>query len=42
MRSDEIIVVGAVIVWAAMEMLGYDRLIVSEPDLLDGLARCGA
>jgi exopolyphosphatase/guanosine-5'-triphosphate,3'-diphosphate pyrophosphatase len=37
----QVIVGGAVIVWAAMEMLGYDRLTVSERDLLDGLAQCG-
>jgi exopolyphosphatase/guanosine-5'-triphosphate,3'-diphosphate pyrophosphatase len=38
----QVIVGGAVILWAAMEMLGYDRLTVSERDLLDGLAQCGA
>lgn len=37
-----VIVGGAVIVLAAMEMLGYERLTVSERDLLDGLLLLGA
>ena len=35
------IVAGAAIVMAAMEVLGYDELTVSERDLLDGLAMEG-
>jgi exopolyphosphatase/guanosine-5'-triphosphate,3'-diphosphate pyrophosphatase len=37
-----VIVGGAVIVLAAMETLGYERLTVSERDLLDGLLLLGA
>lgn len=37
-----VLVGGAVILEAAMEALGYDRLIVSERDLLDGLIMHGA
>jgi exopolyphosphatase/guanosine-5'-triphosphate,3'-diphosphate pyrophosphatase len=36
-----VIVAGAAIVMAAMEVLGYDELTVSERDLLDGLAMEG-
>jgi exopolyphosphatase / guanosine-5'-triphosphate,3'-diphosphate pyrophosphatase len=37
-----VIVGGAIILLAAMDTLGYDRLIVSEKDLLDGLVMRGA
>ena len=37
-----VIVGGAVVVLAAMETLGYDRMTVSERDLLDGLVLSGA
>jgi exopolyphosphatase/guanosine-5'-triphosphate,3'-diphosphate pyrophosphatase len=37
----QVLVGGAVILQAAMETLGYDRLIVSERDMLDGLVMCG-
>jgi len=36
-----VIVAGAVIVLAALETFGYDRLTVSERDLLDGLLLYG-
>jgi exopolyphosphatase/pppGpp-phosphohydrolase len=36
-----VIVAGAIILLAAMDALGYDRLIVSEKDLLDGMVMRG-
>ncbi len=36
-----VLVGGAVILQAVMETLGYDRLTVSERDMLDGLVLCG-